>query len=265
MSEKKDSETVAAQSSPGAGAREEPVASEQSANFLHPDTGPASGSQRLRLVPPDSKRRVSWWVRHREVLMLIEMILTAIFFLLALIFLWLWIFSDAPVARLSDSEWDLTPAPEWKVAAKPGRWRNIVLHHTGNNGGAAETFDRNHRELNGWENGLGYHFLIGNGKGMGDGEVHVSRRWSEQLNGAHVISDDGSCSNANSIGISLVGNFEYDVATPRQVIALRVLMSFLIDEYNIARDRIFGHGQVSKAATDCPGVFFDMEGLFQSL
>ncbi len=137
-----------------AGETPDGAAAEQSGSYVYPDGGAAS-SQRLRLVPPDGKP-APWWVRHREKLNLAEMILTGLFLLLALYFLYLWIVADPPLAAI-------VPDPAWKAAAAPGRWTQIVVHHTGTAAGTPAAIDRNHREVRKWENGLGYHFLIGNG------------------------------------------------------------------------------------------------------
>jgi N-acetyl-anhydromuramyl-L-alanine amidase AmpD len=196
---------------------------------------------------------VPWWVRHKEKVDLAEMILTGLFFLLALYFLYLWIAGDSSPVALTG------PDPAWKVAATPGRWTQIVVHHTGTAAGTAESIDRNHREVRKWENGLGYHFLIGNGKRddagqkMDDGEVHMSRRWREQLDGAHVRMKDTKKGTSFSIGIALVGNLEETPPTPAQVSALHYLLAFLTAEYGIPKERIVGHGDVSAQYTACPG------------
>ncbi len=239
----------------------EKTAAEQSGSYVYPDGGAAS-SQRLRLIPPDGKP-TQWWVRHREKLNLAEMILAGLFFLLALYFLYLWMFSDPVVA--------FGPDPSWSVAAAPGRWTQIVVHHTGTAAGTPTAIDRNHREVRKWENGLGYHFLIGNGlrdatgEKMEDGEVHVSRRWREQLDGAHVVMKDTKKGNSFSIGIALVGNFEKTAPTPAQVSALRCLLEFLLAEYGIPRDRILGHGDISAQYTACPGVKLGLRDIVDSL
>ncbi len=75
------------------GASAESAAGEQSGSYVYPDSGAVStSSQRLRLVPPDGKP-THWWQRHREKLGLVEMILTGLFFALALYFLFLWLFA----------------------------------------------------------------------------------------------------------------------------------------------------------------------------
>lgn len=251
--------------------------SEQSASFLHPDTAAATSSQRLRLVPPDGKP-LPWWIRHRDQIALLEMLLTALFFLLTLYFLWLWIFSPPAVAMVIEYSADregfavalsalqpIQASSTWKVAADAGRWKNIVVHHTATDGATPEAIDRHHREEKKFENGLGYHFLIGNGKGMADGEVFTSRRWLEQLDGAHVIMRDKKTGNTFSIGIALVGNFEKTVATPKQLASLRGLLSFLVAEYGIPSSAIIGHGEVSAKYTACPGKLFFLDEVIKTI
>ena len=62
-----------------------------------------------------------------------------------------------------------------------------------------------------WKNGLAYHFVIGNAHGLGDGEIGVGGRWTKQLPGGHLISEE---QNQVSIGICLVGNFDESQPTP---------------------------------------------------
>lgn len=325
--------------------RADATTSEQSASFMHPDTAQASGSQRLRLMPPDGKP-LPWWVRHSEKLMVAEVLLTVFFFLLALYFLWLWIFTPGPVAFLGGLEglalafavpppandgvypeekptldrqkllagaytavsffvlagfllWLLVPVPEpptppepepefasdregflqalfalpppepaaaWRVPAKNGRWRLVVVHHTGTNGGSAESIDRYHREVNKWENGLGYHFLIGNGKDMPDGEVTVGKRWFDQLDGAHIKEmRDHKKPNTFAIGIALVGNFEDCIPSAKQLASLRGLLRFLVREYGIEPKNIIGHGQAAVRHTACPGKLFFLDDVIATL
>src|SRR5690606_9137949 len=64
------------------------------------------------------------------------------------------------------------------VAAR--RWKYIVIHHSGVNTGSVKSTDRYHREERHMEQGMAYHFLIGNGNGMRDGEI--GDRKSTRLN-----------------------------------------------------------------------------------
>ena len=241
-----------------------------------------------RWVPPDHTP-TSWWVRHRRALRTLEWTATVVFLILALYYLWLLLFTS-PVeivmepppptreefmARLRELP-PIAAESAWKVAARPGRWLGVVIHHTDTDGGSPEAIDRYHKENNKWENGLGYHFVIGNGKGMRDGEVAVGRRWLEQdkLDGAHVkkISDAMRLSfrmpekvtpNASLIGVALVGNFEQYLPTARQLASLKGLLAFLRSEYRIAPNTVVGHGNVNN--TLCPGQFFFVNEVVSAL
>ena len=67
------------------------------------------------------------------------------------------------------------------------------------------------------ENGMAYHFVIGNGTDTGDGEIEVGDRWVKQLQGGHVKDD---AINDIAIGICLVGDFTRTDPTPKQIDAL---------------------------------------------
>src|SRR4030042_5047286 len=87
-----------------------------------------------------------------------------------------------------------------KVTTKP-RWHTIVVHHSGTVQGSAAAFDAYHRQR-GWD-GLGYHFVIGNGTLSSDGCIETGYRWWEQRDGAHAKEH-----NKKTVGICLVGDFK---------------------------------------------------------
>ena len=147
----------------------------------------------------------------------------------------------------------------WRPVDNARSWRFVVLHHTATKSGSVSSIDRAHRQrvANGrhWL-GIGYHFLIGNGQGMPDGQVEPTFRWTRQIEGAHAGVDDY---NRYGIGIALVGNFEKHPPTMAQLAAARQLVSALRTEYAITADRVVGHGDVK--ATACPGRFFSVSAI----
>lgn len=149
----------------------------------------------------------------------------------------------------------------WTPPTLSPRWRYIVIHHSGTPSGNAAIFHRYHLEDRHWENGLGYHFVIGNGHGSGDGEVEVGTRWKEQLDGAHVrrleAKPETEPLNRQAIGICLVGNFEEDLPTERQIESLKGLLNFLIDLTGISEKNIEGHQAF--APTQCPGRYLPVK------
>lgn len=133
-------------------------------------------------------------------------------------------------------------------------WKHIVIHHSASTSGNAASFDRAHREK-GWD-GLGYHFVIGNGSGSGDGQVEVGYRWTKQMQGAHAGNYEY---NQHGIGICLVGDFEHGgPPSPAQMQSLRTLVAFLQAKANIAPNEIIGHGNVPGRNTECPGRHMDV-------
>jgi LysM repeat protein len=133
---------------------------------------------------------------------------------------------------------------------KSGQWKHIVLHHSGTSNGSVQGMDRYHREVRHMENGLAYHFVIGNGQGMGDGEVAVGARWTKQLQGGHLASES---LNRVSLGICLVGNFDRTPPTSKQMRSLEALVSALLDRCHLPRSAVKTHQQINPVHTQCPG------------
>ncbi len=150
----------------------------------------------------------------------------------------------------------------WRPSATPRHWDWIIVHHTASNQGSVESIHSAHlqrRDHNGnrWL-GIGYHFVIGNGNGMGDGEIEATFRWRQQLPGAHAGDDSH---NQRGIGIALVGNFETAPPTAAQLAAVRRLTAALRLRFGIEREHVLRHADIK--ATVCPGKYFPMEEISQ--
>ena len=141
------------------------------------------------------------------------------------------------------------------TSVKERKWRWVILHHSDDTSGSAAKYHKIHLEENGWENGLGYHFVIGNGSQTGDGEVEVGPRWVRQIQGAHA-KVPGNRYNEYGVGICLVGDFEDGIAQPtsKQFAALVSLCKWLMKRYGIAASDIQGHCDCCDTA--CPGKNF---------
>lgn len=149
----------------------------------------------------------------------------------------------------------------WKPTVAPRAWKYIVVHHTATETGSVDSIHEAHvqnKDKNGkpWL-GIGYHFVIGNGAGMIDGEIEPTFRWKQQLHGAHAGSDDPEY-NQLGIGVCLVGNFEKEPPTAAQRVAVKRLVTALKNEYTILETRVVAHKDVRAAATACPGKLFEM-------
>lgn len=127
-------------------------------------------------------------------------------------------------------------------------WKYIVVHHSASASGCAAEFDRFHREKRGWENGLGYHFVIGNGNGSADGQIEVGNRWVNQIDGAHAGVQEY---NHYGIGICLVGNFNNSYPTASQMASLSSLVDYLQERCHIPSENIIMHRHFRE--TECPG------------
>ena len=137
------------------------------------------------------------------------------------------------------------------------RWKSIVIHHLGSPAGDADSVHRRHLSY-GYQ-GLGYHFLIGNGNGMGDGVVHVGYRWNEQLPGVHTVGEHADFHNRHSIAICLIGNGDRRPFTDRQLAHLTSLVQRLQRELDIPASEVYLHREVATGVhppETGPGRFF---------
>ena len=143
-----------------------------------------------------------------------------------------------------------------------GRWKYIVIHHSGVNEGTVKGMDRYHREVRRMENGLAYHFVIGNGHGMGNGEIAVGNRWAKQLDGGHLAS---LAQNKVAVGICLVGNFDKSAPTAAQMKSLNALTKALMNRCNVSANNVKTHQQINVIGTKCPGSKFPTKSFLAGL
>jgi N-acetyl-anhydromuramyl-L-alanine amidase AmpD len=138
------------------------------------------------------------------------------------------------------------------------RWQFIVVHNSGTRQGNAKVFDYYHKHVRRMQNGLAYHFVIGNGTSTGNGQIEIGNRWRRQINGGHVHSD---YLNNISLGICLVGDFNRDQPTRAQLECCEELIRYLrqrcgkVDNHDII---VRPHREMNppRWATDCPGDAF---------
>jgi hypothetical protein len=142
-----------------------------------------------------------------------------------------------------------------------GRWDTVVIHHSGKPYGTPSSLAAEHKARN--LAGLGYHFVIGNGRGIADGELHVGYRWLGQLPGAHVAGAQQAELNERAIGICLVGDGEQGPFTEAQVARLSQLVTALSRELGIPTSRVLLHSDVAQTAD--PGRFFPEAALRERL
>lgn len=150
----------------------------------------------------------------------------------------------------------------WKPSVPARKWKYIVLHHTASDEDSVDSIHEVHvqkkdKKGNPWL-GIGYHFVIGNGQGMTDGEIEPTFRWKTQIQGAHAGSADRDY-NEIGIGICLVGNYEKYPPSPKQVAAIKRLIRVLKGDYKIVTANIVKHSDVRDGGTECPGKHFPMD------
>jgi hypothetical protein len=170
-----------------------------------------------------------------------------------------------PPAPAQSTGWFSKPAYKYLTSAvraaidranvARGRWRYIVVHNSGTRQGNARAFDYYHRRVRRMQNGLAYHFVIGNGTSSGNGEIEIGNRWVRQINGGHVHSD---YLNNIALGICLVGDFNRDVPTKQELESLEELIRYLrnrVGKIDGKPSMVKPHREVNppRWSTDCPG------------
>ncbi len=153
---------------------------------------------------------------------------------------------------------------EWRSIAPPietpmHSWRWIVIHHSAYRSGDTSTIDAAHVKDRGWD-GIGYHFVIGNGRPMPRGRVDATWRWKQQYHGAHAGSGPSqSPYNQDGIGICVIGNYDDDQLDPYVQARLIELCALLVEHVpTLSSTRIIGHRDVPGKETACPGSHVDI-------
>ena len=141
-------------------------------------------------------------------------------------------------------------------------WEYIVVHHSGTSGGNAKIFDYFHRHTRGMENGMAYHFVIGNGSDSGDGQIEVGSRWLQQKQGGHLASES---LNEIAIGICLVGDFSTHRLGPRQTASLIELVQYLRKLQPDSKLKFRLHREINTKPTECPGKLFPSSAIHEIL
>ncbi|HAV64347.1 MAG TPA: hypothetical protein DCY13_18515 [Verrucomicrobiales bacterium] len=162
----------------------------------------------------------------------------------------------------AQGQWSLPRAVRHEIdeaKIKVGRWKHIVIHHSSSKLDSPAIMDRHHRQVRHMENGLAYHFVIGgSGPRMKDGDIFIGDRWRGQLQGGHVASER---LNQESIGICLIGNFNEEKPTSRQMESLAQLVEYLMDRCGLQPADVDTHTHINPKPTQCPGKHFSLADL----
>jgi LysM repeat protein len=140
------------------------------------------------------------------------------------------------------------------IKVQRDKWQRIVVHHSAIKYGNLKKYDADHRRRH-MQNGLAYHFLIGNGIDSGEGEIEIGPRWQKQQLGGHVKNH---LINQTAIGICLIGNFEKTHPSKKQLAAFTQLMDWLQGVALGKKVHFAGHRELKGEQTVCPGKHFPL-------
>ncbi|MFK7961581.1 MAG: peptidoglycan recognition family protein [Phycisphaerales bacterium] len=155
------------------------------------------------------------------------------------------------------------PLFDLPVEVDGARWRGIVIHHLGRPSGDVDAVDRLHRSV-GIKDGIGFHFLIGNGNGLDNGVISITDRWREQRPGVHVPGEAGAWHNEHSIAICLVGNGDRRAFEDRQIESLAMVIRRLQEAFDIPADQVHMASELNPRTTG-PGRYFPRARLTESI
>ena len=139
----------------------------------------------------------------------------------------------------------------------PRRWNYIVIHHSAGNYGTIDFLQEVHRERQAGDpiDAIPYHYVIGNGNGLGMGEVASDWRQENHIWGTH-LSANNKKRNFLGLGICLIGNFEEHTVPEPQFDALVTLTTSLMRDYDIPDSHVDFHGNITGESSKCPGKLF---------
>jgi hypothetical protein len=118
------------------------------------------------------------------------------------------------------------------------RWKGISIWMSHSGQASTSSLHAGHKLLG--LGGLASHFVIGNGKGMPDGQIAVSRRWQSQLSGYRIESGHNPLLESDMVEICLVGAPERS-PTRAQMIELVRLVRQLQKRLDIGPDQVVLH------------------------
>ena len=140
------------------------------------------------------------------------------------------------------------------------RWKYIVIHHSAGNYGNIQFLQKVHRQRQAGDpiDAIPYHYIIGNGNGLGIGKIASDWRQTYDIWGSHV-SFKNKDHNFRGLGICLIGNFEKQTVPDLQYQSLVRLTKTLMSKYDIPTTNVSGHGHTKGESTKCPGKYFPMQ------
>lgn len=147
------------------------------------------------------------------------------------------------------------PPSDAPLSGRFGDWNWIVIHHTGEASGDVATLDARHRAEMGYEDGLAFHFLVGNGNGLALGAVAEGERWRRRIPGPHCTENPGV--SLASVGVAAIGDTAAAPLPRESMRALAALAESLRARLGLPPERILLHREVEGGDASCPGAHFD--------
>lgn len=153
-----------------------------------------------------------------------------------------------PVEAISRASWKADPPIANRLNAM-GYVSRVTVHHEGNPGGnwdtSFSTVARSLRQIQSEHRArmraadIGYHYVIDRTGRVWEGRSHLYQ-------GAHVRE-----ANPHNLGVMVMGNFDLQQPTEKQLESLQSLCHMLLHGYDLTPSALNGHCDL--ASTRCPG------------
>ena len=143
-------------------------------------------------------------------------------------------------------------------------WKYIIIHHSWSPDNKItsdwDSIRKYHMETCHWLD-IGYHFGIEYIKEIP--VLQIGR--SLEMSGAHTIGF-----NDTGIGICLIGNYDIQIPTVAQMLAIEELCKVLMGLYDISAKHILGHWETyglrgKEKQKTCPGILFAINSIRERL
>lgn len=131
------------------------------------------------------------------------------------------------------------------------QWQRVVLHGSGSSDGSPRLLQRYHADVQGVPEGMAWHFIIGNGHGLGDGSIEATEGWKR---GIPAASGRDPGTRYTSISVCMAGDFQSHGPSQAQLEALNELMDYL--GIKLGDIRLGGHEDAGGRLASCLGTKF---------
>lgn len=138
-------------------------------------------------------------------------------------------------------------------------WKYIIIHDSfgisGSEQNLNDAWDAEYARQGLAKRGHGYHFVINDERGVSDGRIELTPKWTNQLFGSFIDAEGADNWNRNSIGICVMGDAGSGPFSTAQLDSTVELVKELQRKLGIPRENVIV--QVGNATGQGPATYFN--------